>query len=115
MRLQFRVSAPIPHLVIIEETLPMPDEEAIPAESANAPRPAAPETRGSESGPAPDRDPRADIPARLASEEHPADAEEAGLTDEEIALYRRRVAERFYNSREVVAEVARRMLRSRDI
>jgi hypothetical protein len=53
--------------------------------------------------------------AQLASDALPADVEEAGLTDEEIAIYRRRVAEGFYSSREVAAEVARRMIRSRDI
>ena len=57
----------------------------------------------------------ADSPAVVSAMSHPADAEEAGLTDEEIAMYRRRVAEGLYNSREVADEVARRMLRRGDI
>ena len=70
------------------------------------------------SGPAtesPELDPRSDSPAQLASGPLLADVEEAGLTDEEVAIYRRRVAEGFYNSREVAAEVARRMLRRHDV
>ena len=58
---------------------------------------------------------QADSPAALSATSHPADAEEAGLSDEEIAMYRRRVAEGLYNSREVADEVARRMLRRGDI
>ena len=57
----------------------------------------------------------ADSPAVISATLHPADAEEAGLSDEEIAMYRRRVAEGLYNSREVADEVARRMLRRGDI
>ena len=57
----------------------------------------------------------ADSPAVLSGSSHPADAEEAGLSEEEIAMYRRRVAEGLYNSREVADEVARRMLRRGDI
>ena len=56
-----------------------------------------------------------DSPAPLFALPRPADAEEAGLTEDEIALYRRRVAEGLYNSREVADEVARRMLRRGDI
>jgi hypothetical protein len=93
----------------------MPDQHASPDEGGSSERNTP---HGAPTSPAESlrpRDPRTDIPARLASEAHPADAEEGALTDEEIALYRRRVAEGFYNSREVAAEVARRLLRSPDI
>jgi len=93
----------------------MPDQHAAPDEGASADRVAPQGVPAPQADAAPPRDPRLDIPARLASEAHPADAEEGGLTDEELALYRRRVAEGFYDSREVAAEVARRLLRSRDI
>jgi len=56
-----------------------------------------------------------DVPATLSATFHPADAEEAGLSDEEIQMYRRRVAEGLYNSREVADEVARRMMKRGDI
>ena len=56
-----------------------------------------------------------DIAAPLSSVPHPADAEELGLTEEEILLYRRRVAEGMYNTREVADEVARRMLKRGDV
>ena len=58
---------------------------------------------------------RTDTPAPLSAASHPADAEDPGLTDEEIATYRRRVADGMYNTREVADEVARRMLRRGDI
>ncbi len=58
---------------------------------------------------------RADSPAPLSAAVHPADFEEAGLSDEEIAVYRRRVAEGLYNTREVADEVARRMMKRGDI
>ena len=58
---------------------------------------------------------RTDVPAPLSAVSHPADIEDMGLTDEEIAIYRRRVADGLYNSREVADEVARRMLRRGDI
>jgi hypothetical protein len=93
----------------------MPNNQAVPDEGANAASIPASDTAGPAANPTPDPEPRADTPARLASEPILADVEEAGLTDEEIAMYRRRVAEGFYNSREVAAEVARRMLKSRDI
>lgn len=51
----------------------------------------------------------------LSAIAHPADVEEVGLSDEEIAIYRRRVADGLYNSREVADEVARRMMRRGDI
>ena len=57
---------------------------------------------------------RADAPAPLSATSNLADSE-AGLTDEEIALYRKRVADGLYNSREVADEVARRMMRRGDI
>ena len=56
-----------------------------------------------------------DSPAPLSALSFPADVEEASLTEDEIALYRRRVAEGLYNSREVADEVARRMMRRGDI
>lgn len=58
---------------------------------------------------------RTDMPAPLSAVSHPADAEDPGLSDDEIATYRRRVAEGMYNTREVADEVARRMLRRGDI
>ena len=60
-------------------------------------------------------DVRTDAPAALSAVSFPADIEEAVLSDEEIEMYRRRVAEGMYNTREVAAEVARRMLRRGDI
>ncbi len=60
-------------------------------------------------------DPRADAPADLSAAAHLADLEDPGLSDEEIAMYRRRVADGMYNTREVAAEVARRMMRRGDI
>ena len=58
---------------------------------------------------------RTDVAAPLSAVPHPADDEELGLTEEEILLYRRRVAEGMYNSREVADEVARRMLKRGDV
>ena len=60
-------------------------------------------------------DVRTDAPALLSAVSFPADIEEAALSDEEIEMYRRRVAEGVYNTREVAAEVARRILRRGDI
>ena|SRR5689334_2942284 len=57
----------------------------------------------------------ADTPAALSATSHPADVEEAGLSDEEIEMYRRRVADGLYNSREVADVVARRMMKRGDI
>lgn len=56
-----------------------------------------------------------DSPASLSALSFPADVEEASLTEDEIAVYRRRVAEGLYNSREVADEVARRMMRRGEI
>jgi hypothetical protein len=56
-----------------------------------------------------------DVPAALSALSHPADAEEASLSDEEIQMYRGRVAEGLYNSRDVADEVARRMMKRGDI
>ncbi|HUQ81729.1 MAG TPA: hypothetical protein VM076_11345 [Gemmatimonadaceae bacterium] len=58
---------------------------------------------------------RTDAPAPLSALSHPADAEDPGLSDEEITTYRQRVADGMYNTREVADEVARRMLRRGDI
>ena len=58
---------------------------------------------------------RSDMPAPLSAVSHPADAEGFGLSDEDIATYRRRVADGLYNTREVADEVARRMLKRGDI
>ena len=60
-------------------------------------------------------DTRTDVPAALSAVSFPADIEEAALSDEEIEMYRRRVADGMYNTREVADEVARRMLRRGDI
>ena len=56
-----------------------------------------------------------DSPAPLSALSHPVDVDEESLTEDEIALYRRRVAEGLYNSREVADEVAQRMMRRGDI
>ena len=60
-------------------------------------------------------DMRTDAPAVLSAVSFPADIEEAALSDAEIEMYRRRVADGMYNTREVADEVARRMLRRGDI
>jgi hypothetical protein len=60
-------------------------------------------------------DVRTDAPAELSAAGYPADIEEAGLSDEEIAMYRRRVADGLYNTRDIADEVARRMMRRGDI
>ena len=60
-------------------------------------------------------DVRTDVPAELSAAAYPADIEEASLSDDEIAMYRARVAEGMYNTREVANEVARRMMRRGDI
>ena len=56
-----------------------------------------------------------DTPAPVSATSHLADTEASELSDEEIALYRRRVAEGLYNSREVADEVVRRMMKRREI
>ena len=91
----------------------MANDQATSGDASNAARVPATDATGPAENAGPETQP--DVPAKLASEPVLADVEEAGLTDEEIAMYRRRVAEGFYNSREVADEVARRMLRSRDI
>jgi hypothetical protein len=58
---------------------------------------------------------RTDAPAALSVVAHAADIEEAGMSDEEIDMYRRRVMAGMYNTREVADEVARRMMRRGDI
>jgi hypothetical protein len=60
-------------------------------------------------------DVRSDAPAALSAISHPADIEHAGLSDEEVDEYRRRIAAGMYNTREVADEVARRMMRHGDI
>ena len=98
----------------------MRDDQVLPDDRENAERPKAVKGRRpkrSEKAPAKDEPEaaRADSPASLSAISHPADVEEAGLTDDEITVYRRRVAEGLYNSREVADEVARRMMRRGDI
>ena len=98
----------------------MRDDPPLPDDRENVEPPKAVKGRrakrsGKAASSAPPEAPQADSPAALAATPHPADAEEAGLSDEEIAMYRRRVAEGLYNSREVADEVARRMLRRGDI
>lgn len=58
---------------------------------------------------------RTDAPATVSATTHPADIEEAGLSDEEIAMYRRRVDAGVYNTHEVADEVVRRMMKRGDI
>ena len=43
---------------------------------------------------------RSDAPAALSANSHPADIEHAGLSDEEVDEYRRRVASGMYNTRD---------------
>jgi hypothetical protein len=98
----------------------MRDDQPLPDDRENMERPKAVKGRRSKrTGKAESSDQpealEADSPAVLSATAHPADVEEAGLSDEEIAMYRRRVAEGLYNSREVADEVARRMLRRGDI
>ena len=97
----------------------MREEQGLPVDRGNAARGETAANRDDESsvppadGAAPDV--RSDTPAPLSAVSHPADAEEFGLTDEDIATYRRRVADGLYNTREVADEVARRMLKRGDI
>jgi len=101
------------------ETLPMREDQGLPVDRESAPRGEAAANRDDESsvtqadGTAADL--RSDMPAPLSAVTHPADAEDFGLTDEDIATYRRRVADGLYNTPEVADEVARRMLRRGDI
>ena len=100
------------------EKLPMREEQGAPVDRENAVRgETAPARDDESSGTQADgsAELRSDIPAPLSAVSHPADAEGFGLSDEEIATYRRRVAEGLYNTREVADEVARRMLRRGDI
>jgi hypothetical protein len=84
-------------------------EDATGAGAASGAGPSSPQADGTSA------DPRADTPAGLSLTPHLADAEEPGLSDEEIAMYRRRVAEGVYDSREVADEIARRIMRRGDI
>ena len=98
----------------------MHDDNATPGDRDDAQRANAGNRRRarrgkSEASSKPAEAPASDTPAPLSALTRPADAEEAGLSEDEIALYRRRVADGLYNSREVADEVARRMLRRGDI
>ena len=98
----------------------MRDDNATPGDRDDAHRANAPKLRrvprdGSEASNELAEGAASDSPAPLSALSHPADVEEASLTEDEIALYRRRVAEGLYNSREVADEVARRMMRRGDI
>lgn len=84
-------------------------DDATAASPASGAGPSAPQADGTSA------DPRDDTPAELSVVPHLADAEEPGLSDEEIALYRRRVADGMYDSRDVADEVARRIMRRGDI
>ena len=102
------------------EKFPMRDDPVVPNDRENEERPKGGKGRRSRRNEKaqPNDQPkpaRPDSPAALSAESHPADFEEAGLSDEEIAVYRRRVAEGLYNSREVADEVARRMMKRGDI
>jgi hypothetical protein len=88
------------------EKLPMRDERVLPIDRNES---SAAQADGTSA------DLRTDMPAPLSAVSHPADVEEPGMSDEEIALYRRRVADGMYNTPEVASEVARRMLRRGDI
>jgi hypothetical protein len=116
--LQFRDVMPTPALGIHSWRKAMRDEPIMPIDRGDAKREdatapaAAPSTAQADGTSA---DPQSDSPAPLAAAPHLADAEEPGLSDEEIAMYRRRVADGTYNTREVADEVARRMMRRGDI
>jgi hypothetical protein len=105
-------------LEFIHERVAMRDDQALPLNRDEGRREETPAPPGGSSTPQADgtsSDPRADAPATVSSAPHLADAEEPGMSDEEIAMYRRRVADGMYNTREVAAEVARRMMRRGDI
>jgi hypothetical protein len=95
-----------------DHVVPNDGEKAERGNTANGPRRIA-----DDDGAPADReeDSPSDAPATLSATSHPADVEEAGLSDEEILMYRRRVADGLYNSREVADEVARRMMKRGDI
>lgn len=99
-----------------ERALRPDDENAEPMGSVDGREPSrgASDSDASETGDVAG-DLRADAPAELSVHSHPADIEEAALSDEEIDTYRRRVADGSYNSRDVAADVARRMMKSGDI
>ena len=96
----------------------MRDDQAAPDERQNTDGAGAGKgrrsPRGQRSPAAKSQRKRTDAPAPLSATSQLADSE-AGLTEEEIALYRKRVADGVYNSREVADEVARRMMRRGDI
>ena len=98
----------------------MRDDQTEPSEREDSDRPTAVPGRRSkrdeESAPNDQADgSSADSPATFSAISHPADVDEAELSDEEIAVYRRRVADGLYNTREVADEVARRMMRRGDV
>jgi hypothetical protein len=98
------------------EKQPMRDDQAAPDERPNTDRVDAGKgrrSRGERSAAKSERK-RTDAPAPLSATPQLADSE-AGLTDEEIAMYRKRIADGVYNSREIAEEVARRMMRRGDI
>jgi len=102
----------------LTEKRAMRDDRVVPIDRVDgqredATRPGTPSSAAQADGTS--ADPRADSPAPLAAVSHLADAGEPGLSDEEIAIYRRRVADGMYNTREVADEVARRMMRRGDI
>ena len=92
----------------------MRDDNVIPGDRENAAGANAANHRRAPRGESEGSAEQADI-APLSALSHPVDVDEESLTEDEIALYRRRVAEGLYNSREVADEVARRMMRRGDI
>ena len=98
----------------------MRDDKSEPSDREDSDRPTAVPGRRSKREEQPSSNDQADgssadSPAALSATSHPADVEEAALSDDEIAVYRRRVADGLYNTREVADEVARRMMRRGDI
>lgn len=79
-----------------------------------------PRRRSSRSAPADAVEPRApaptlDTPANLSAGAAPVDMEGESLSEEELELYRQRIADGFYDTREVADEVARRMIDRGDV
>ena len=93
-----------------DDTAEQNDRDEIPASTSGRSQPGADRSTAQ-----PPEGTLPDAPTPLAAIPHLADLEEAGLSDEEIAVYRQRVTEGFYSSPEVAAEVARRMLKHGDI
>jgi hypothetical protein len=106
------------------EKLPMRQERAVPIDRQEAERrdgtigraqPGVVDDASTDQADGASTDVLTDAPAELSAAAYPADIEEASLSDDEIAMYRARVAEGMYNTREVANEVARRMMRRGDI